>query len=473
MEFNPVQLRALLEMDARTRFLSFVKATFPKYKMGWVHYELCNSLQQFLIDVIQGRNPRKILTMPPRHGKSQLVSKEFPPFAFGVRPELSIISASHTASLAKRVNRDVQRIMSGQEYRRIFPWAAFADGKKRRGEIRTSDLFEVPGHTGSFRSTGVGGGITGMGADILIIDDPIKDRKDADSITIRNRVWEWYTSTAYTRLAPGGGVLVVQTRWHEDDFAGRLIEAMRADCGDHFDVINYPAVAEQDEPHRKAGDPLHADRFPLSQLQKIRQAIGERDWASLYQQHPAPAGGAVFKREWFRHYKAAELPRRWDLVLQSWDFTFKDSAGADNVCGTVWGVKGPNAFLLDLVCEKLSFTGSVQAIRAMTQKWPEAFIKLVEDKANGTAIIDYLRKEIPGMIPITPTESKLTRANAVTPAFEAGNVWLPEPRAYRWVDAYLQELSTFPSAAHDDQVDSTTQAIKYIIRTVDRANIWT
>lgn len=467
------QKRELLRMDARRRLVSFVKYTFQGYKLGWVHLEICNRLQKFLADVLAGKSPRLIITMPPRHGKSQIVSRHFPAWVFGMRPDMHIIAASYTSGLAQRMNRDVQRIMSQDEYLKVFPVSYMAPGKPPKGKIRTSSLFDVPGGSGSYRSAGVGGGITGMGCDILDIDDPIKDRRDADSATIRNRVWEWYTSTAYTRLAPGGGVLVTQTRWHEDDLAGRLIEAMRADCGDHFEVINYPAVAEQDEPHRKEGDPLHAARYPLEQLMSIKNTIGERDWAALYQQHPAPAGGAVFKREWFRHYKPEELPHRWDMCLQSWDFTFKDSAGADNVCGTVWGVKGANAFLIDLVCEKMSFTRSIQAIRDMTQKHPEAYIKLVEDKANGVAIIDILRNEIPGMIPVTPTESKLTRANAVTPFFEAGNVWLPEVHAFRWMPAYLQELETFPSAAHDDQVDSTTQAIKYINGSIDRMAVWT
>lgn len=459
------------EKSAGTLLLSFVMATKRDYEIGWFHRELAKELQIFYKDVQQGKSPRLMITVPPRHGKSQLASMHFPAWTLGKDPTLPIIWTSFSSSLALDINREVQRIMSSEEYHRIFPRSALSP-KKKKGEIRRADFFEIPEFGGKFLTAGVGGAITGKGAKILGIDDPIKNREEANSITIRNKIWDWYTSTAYTRLAPGGGVLLIQTRWHEDDLAGRLIEAMKAECGDTFRVVNYPAIAEQDEFHRKAGEALHPERYSLAQLTSMRRTIGEFDWAALYQQHPAPVGGAIFKSEWLRFYNIQDLPQKFDEKIQSWDFTFKDSAGADNVCGTVWGVKGPNIFLLDLVCEKMNFTKSVAAIRAMTNKHPDAFVKLVEDKANGTAIIDYLRKEIPGMIPITPTESKLTRANAVTPAFEAGNVWLPATTLYKWVSPYLTEMQTFPSAAHDDQVDSTTQAIKYLVKKIERQSIW-
>lgn len=462
----------ILERGAKFCLLSFVKATMHNYQIGWIHKEICTKLQKFFIDVLEHKSPRLILTMPPRHGKSQIVSRHFPAWVLGMFPDMHIIAASYAADLAQRMNRDIQRIMSSDEYRRIFPKSYLSPGRPPKGKIRTLSLFDIPFGSGSFRSVGVGGGITGMGCDILDIDDPFKDRKEAESPTIRQRVWEWYTSTAYTRLSPGGGVLITQTRWHEDDLAGRLLEAMKSGYGDDFEIINYPAIAEKDEIHRNAGDALHEERYSKESLLKIRKTIGERDWAALYQQHPAPAGGALFKTEWFKFYKETDLPKIFDTVLQSWDFTFKNSAGADNVCGSVWGVFNANIFLLDLVCKKMSFTESVEAIKEVTKKYPEAFIKLIEDKANGTAIIDVLKNSIPGIIPITPTESKVARANSVTPSFEAGNIFFPEVRNKIWMKNYLLEMETFPNAAHDDQVDSTTQAINYIRRQITRASLW-
>ena len=615
MGFTKAQLqgelkrRAQLELQkrhARQYLADFTLYTYPTYLMGWFHKEVCEALDKFLEDVLAKKSPRLILTAPPRHGKSELVSRRFPAFAFGRCPDLQIIATSYGADLAQRFNRDVQRIIDDDTYRTLFPETTL-NGRNvrtdsRNAYIRTSDLFEIVDHKGAYRSCGVGGGITGTGADILIIDDPIKDRAEANSPTVRSNVYDWYTSTAYTRLSPGGGVIVMNTRWHpikDDtpvltvsgwkqhgelqvgdqvfgldgkpvsvtkvwppvmctakavtrtetivcgethlwpvrgvaeshysnwqacdlaeagglysfpavafknkkigerevafaaasteecgwgrcittsapdgiylvgktlmpthncfDLTGQLLEKMQAGDGDTWQVINYPAIAEHDEPHRKTGEPLHAERYPLEALNRIRAAVGERDWAALYQQHPVPDGGGLFKEQWIQYYRQADLPSKFDKLVTSWDMTFKDGAGSDYVVGQVWGRAGAKFYLLDQVRGQMDFVKTKAAFVSLAEKWPHAVRKLVEDKANGPAIISELRDKVAGIIPITPKESKEARAYAVSTLWEAHNVYIPDPQETKWVGRdFIPELLSFPAGAHDDQVDAMTQAL--------------
>lgn len=449
----------------RTNFSGFVLAMDRNYQMGWVHKVICAELDKFLQDVVDKKSPRLLLTVPPRHGKSQLVSRYFPAYVFGRYPDMSIMGTSYSFDLAGRMSRDVQNIMDSDLYKSLFPGSPLA-GKGVEGNAqRTIDFFEVVGHKGSYRSAGVGGGLTGLGANIAIIDDPVRNRQDADSPTIREHTWDWYTSTLYTRLSPGGGVLVCQTRWHDLDLAGRLLDAARTGEGDQWRVINFPAIAEQDEYWdgklmRRAGEALHPERYPLEQLMAIKQAIGSRDWAALYQQHPVPDGGAIFKADWLRFWLPKALPQKFSTILTSWDMTFKEGADNDFVVGQVWARAGADMYLLDQFRERAGFTRTLHAFQTMAKKWPQARRHLVEDKANGPAVIDTLRHVVPGIVPVEPDGSKVARAHAVTTYFEAGNVYLPHPSLFPWVQDYISELTTFPSGAHDDQCDSTTMAIR-------------
>ena len=458
MRWTPELHLAACRAFAAHGLAPFILRMKPDYRMGWVHEEICNRLDYFLEDVQERRSPRLMIAMPPRHGKSELASRMFPAYALGRNPDMSIIATSYSADLAGRMNRDVQRIMDGEEYRAVFP-AVRLPGK---GSLRsrTSEFFELENSSGAYRSAGVGGGITGMGGDILIIDDVLKDRAAADSPTIRQSVWDWYTSTLYTRLAPGGGIIVINTRWHQDDLCGRLLAAEAAESGDNWDVINFPAVAEQDETHRRQGEALHPERYSLEQLQKIRAAVGERDWAALYQQHPVPDGGAIFRKEWLRYYVPTDLPATWDAQVISWDMTFKDGDSTDYVVGQVWGRRGANFYLLDQIRRRMGFTDTLAAFVGMAKKWARVARKLVEDKANGPAVIDALKTHISGIVPVEPDGSKTARAYAVTPFFEAGNVFFPSPSLSPWVVQLVEELTSFPSGAHDDQVDAMTQALR-------------
>lgn len=463
VRFTEADREEAYNQAARECLSGFIWRTLPKYQMGWVHEEICNELDKFLQAVVDGKSPRLMLTMPPRHGKSEIASRRFPAYALGRYPDLSIIATSYASDLASRMNRDVQRIMDDEIYCRVFPETRL-NGRGGSGmggtSIRNSDLFEIVGHNGIYRSAGVGGGITGMGADIAIIDDPFKDRMSADSTTIRQNIWEWYTSTLYTRLAPGGGVIIINTRWHTDDLAGRLLEEDASGEGDHWRVVNFPAIAEADEPHRKQGEALHPERYPLEQLLKIKAAIGTRDWEALYQQHPTPEGGTIFHEEWLKYWLPKDLPK-FDQMVLSWDMTFKEGDASDFVVGQAWGRKGGDFYLVDQMRGRWGFTDTMEQFKRLAEKYPQATRKLVEDKANGPAVIDSLKHHISGIIPVEPDGSKVARAHAVTALFEAGNVYIPDPSLFPWVREYITELTQFPSVAHDDQVDATTQALRH------------
>ena len=459
------RIKAEMQRRSAQHTLSdFILYTSDNYLMGWVHKEICDTLDQFYEDVKARKSPRLIICMPPRSGKSQIVSRAFPAYALGRDPNLNIIATSYSSDLTSSFNRDIQRIIEDDRYSEIFPDTTLSGkkAKKTDGTIsfaRTSDYFEIVGHKGFYRSTGVGGGITGLGADILILDDVFKDRAEADSATIRQKVWDWYTSTFYTRLSDGGGIIVMLTRWHTDDIIGRLVSHMNDGTGDKFHIINYPAIAEHDEPHRKAGEALHPERFSLERLQGIRNAIGSRDWNALYQQNPVPEGGAVFKLDLFNKWNDKTLPPSFDNVLGSWDMTFKDTKASDYVVGQIWGQKDNSFYLLDEVRGQWDFSKTLEMFILMAEKWRNVNRWLIEDKANGSAILSVLKKHINGLTPITPKESKLERAYAVQPLVESGQVYIPSSAS--WLAGFEDEFLNFPAGAHDDQVDSFTQALNY------------
>jgi predicted phage terminase large subunit-like protein len=445
-----------IELEWASRNLGrFTICTFPEYRPGWFHLEVAAAATQFLADVIAKRSPRLILTAPPQHGKSELISRRLPAFALGRNPDLRIIATSYSADRAFDFSADVQRIMDSDIYNGIFPKTRIVGQFEKQGKAkRSAGLFEVVGYRGRYRAAGIGGGITGEPADILIIDDPIKDFAEALSDTIRESVYNWLTSVALTRLQEGGGAILMATRWHQDDPIGRLLHRQPG----RWKLINFRAIAEEDEPpHRLMGAPLSAERFSLQTLLDIRDggAMSSYQWNALYQQRPSPIGGGIFKRDDWRFYRQPH--ETFDDIIQSWDCAFKDKSTSDFVVGQVWGVKGADKFLLDQVRGHLSFAATVNAIRSLSAKWPKAHMKLVEDKANGTAVIETLQHEISGIIAVEPDGGKEARAHAVSSDVEAHNVYLPEGAA--WVSEFIEECAAFPASAHDDQVDAMTQAL--------------
>jgi predicted phage terminase large subunit-like protein len=361
------------------------------------------------------------------------------------------------------MNRDVQRIIDSERYTEIFPETTlFGKNIRSVGDssyLRNSDIFEIVGHRGVYRSAGVGGGITGMGGDFIIIDDPLKNREDASSPVIREKLREWFTSTLYTRLEKDGSILLTMTRWHEDDLAGRLLKLAAQDpAADQWEVLCFPAIAEtarHPEDVREEGMPLWPEKYSLERLDGIKAAIGSYDWNALYQQHPAPTEGGLFKREHWQYWR--ELPPNLTDWVQSWDCTFKATGNSDYVVGQVWAKDGANRYLIDQVRRRMTFTETIQAIREMTKLYPKTRRKLIEDKANGSAVVDVLKKEITGLIAVEPHGGKEARAQAITAAVEAGNVFLPHRAS--WLGDFIEECAAFPNGAHDDQVDAMTQTL--------------
>lgn len=446
---------------ARRCMAGFVQYTYPGYLMGWMHKEICLALDEFLQQVVDGLSPRLMINTPPRHGKTELVSERFPSYVFGRYPDFKIINTSYSPELAELINRHCQMIIDSDKYKELFSDTRLPN--RNESYKRTYKQFDIPGHSGGLRSTGVGGAITGMGGQILLIDDPFKNRMEADSPAFRQRVWDWYTSTLYTRREPGAGIIVINTRWHCDDLSGRLIEAMNADEGDAWKIINFEAIATSDEQYRKQGEALHPERYPIDTLISTKRALGTRDFEALYQQKPVPDGGATFNPEWFRYWTTTDLPKKFNKIILSWDMTFKDKKDSDYVVGQVWGKSGANCYLLDQVRARLSFTDTVKAFVMQAKKWPKATAKYVEDKANGPAVIDTLKNKISGIIPVEPDGSKTARAEATTVWFEAGNIWFPDKNIYSWVPDLVKEFQQFPPGGNDDQVDAGVQAIRKLL----------
>lgn len=476
--------RAKRELDirsARNSLVDFIKITKPDYLFGWFNRELCAVLEQFLQDVIDKKSPRLIIKAPPRHGKSEAVSIRFPAWALGRYPWLQIINSSYADTLATGFNRQVQAIIDSSEYNEIFPEVLINGEQAKALNMsenvkylkRTADYFEVWPDKGYMNSAGIGTGITGKGCHVLIVDDSVKDREEADSETIREKVFGWYTSTARTRVADGGGVIVMQTTWHIDDLGGRLLRYSAEGRGEKFVEFKYPAIATEDETYRNEGEPLFPERFSLKSLEQIKLAVGAKDWASLYQQSPIPDGGGMFKENWIQYYD--ELPDHFDKIVMSFDMTFKDTKTSDYVCGQVWIQEKGSFYLVDQIRGRYDFVTTLRKFVEFTRKHDYCVRKLIEDKANGTAVINTLKSRMSGIIPIVPHESKEARASAVTTLWEAHNVFLPNPDKYQWVGReFVPELLVFPGGKHDDQVDCMTQALNDLVsknRKIDPTNI--
>ncbi len=380
------------------------------------------------------------------------VSETFPSYFIGKNPERMVIEASYGDSLAKKFGR-ANRSKITQFAPSVFDISISSSNASVTN-------WGIEGHRGGMISAGIGGPITGEGAHLLIIDDPIKNRAEANSPVYREMLWNEWQSTLLTRLQPGAAVIIILTRWHEDDLAGRLLAAEPG----KWEVICLPAEAEENDLlGRPIGAPLWPEYgFDAAWLKQKKREVGSQVWASLYQQRPTPLAGNIIQRSWLQYYN--RLPNRLDEVIQSWDCSFKDTKASrsgtpDYVVGQVWGRKGADKFLLDQVRDRMDFVSTLRAVEALSHKWPQARAKLIEDKANGPAVIAALKRTIPGMIAVEPQGDKISRLQAVSPDFEAMNIYLPAPALCPWVHDYVEELVGFPTAANDDQVDGTSQAL--------------
>ena len=408
-----------------------------------------------LVHAADTPDSRLIISMPPQEGKSQRTSRRFPHWLLNHNPDTRIAIASYEHGVARRWGRAIRDdITSHPEL-----------GLRIRDDLAAQHEWQLSGHDGGVYSVGIGAALTGRPVDCLIIDDPIKDRLQADSKTYRDRVWDWWLEVGATRLAPGAPVVLILTRWHEDDLAGRLLAA---EDGHLWRVVNIPAQAEDasDPLGRQPGEYMaSARRRTTAQWEAIKTRSGSRTWSALYQGRPSPPEGGMLQRTWWRYWTTP--PPLDGLLVQSWDLAFKSTSSSDFVVGQVWLKRDADCYLLDQVRGRWTFTETCQQIIGLSERWPQALAKYVEDKANGPAVIDALTRTVPGLIPVNPEGGKQARAAAVSPLIEAGNVWLPHPDQHRWVADLVEEAAAFPNASHDDQVDALTQALTRLQITVE------
>ncbi len=407
----------------------------------------------------QGREFKILLvSMPPQHGKSELVSRWTPPWFLSKYPKKRVILATYGDEFAASWGFKAREIVNKH-------------GDKvgialDRRSTAANEWTLVSG--GGMKTVGAGTGLAGRPAELFIIDDPHKDPAEARSETLQQKIWDWFTTVAYPRLQPTGVMILISTRWHETDLYGR-IKAIAKDPDSAFfgkvAEIRLPAEAEaQDQLGRAEGEWLWPEQYSEDDYNDRKALNLGYNWSAVYQQRPSPDQGDRIKREWLQFYTT--FPADLDYILQSWDFSLKDEKRNDPVVGQIWGVRGVDAFLIDQIRRRMDLPASINAVRAMTKKYPATWLKLVEDKANGPAVIQSLRHEIPGLTSWPPKGQRMTskeqRVDAVSPLFSGKNIWFPDPSIAPWIPDYVEELVAFPNAANDDQVDATTQALDYL-----------
>lgn len=392
-----------------------------------------------LHDLEQRKIKKAMFFLPPRHGKSHIISEFFPAWYLGRNPSHQVIMGSYGQDLSTDFGRKVRNIIQDDNYKSIFPGINLSADSSAASRFHTNK-------GGACYSVGVGSALTGRGGDLLILDDPHKDREAANSQVMRERAWDWMSSTFSTRQMPNAVFLLVMTRWHPDDIAGRILAS---EDGPNWKVIEMPALM----PH---GTALWPERFSLENLMAIKKGLILSDWESLYMQHPTVQEGAIIKRHWWKHYDRP--PPKFDKIIQSWDFAVKDKSTSDYTVGLVIGKLGPNKYILDMVRERLSFPDACQAVINLSLKWPNAHKKLIESKANGPAVVQTLRSKITGLIEVEPEGDKVQRLSAISPEIESGHWYLPQPQNAFWSNQFLQEVSDFPNSTNDDCVDALSMA---------------
>lgn len=420
---------------ARQKLIAFAVTIHPDYEVAHHHKLIANKIQ----DLVDRKLTRLMVFMPPRHGKSMLISELLPAWYLGNHPDHEVIFTSYSQEVAGDFGRKVRNMMLEPIYQAIFPGVTVRDDSSSVKRFHTNQ-------GGAYFGAGAGGALTGRGANLIICDDIHKNREEAHSDTTTKSIKEWWGSTLFTRRLPDAVVVIVQTRWSDKDLPKHLLDTE----GEKWEVLSLPAISEE-------GEALWPTRFPLTVLSEIKQTIGSHDFEALYQQRPSAIEGAMVKRGWFKFYKV--LPSDLQEQIQSWDLTFKESSTSDFVAGQVWGMRGADKYLIDRLKARMDFPTTVQAIRRMSAKHPKTYAKIVEEKANGAALIATLKNEIMGLIAFNPRTSKEARLMAISPEIEAGNVWLPDPSIAPWVHDFIEEVCGFPNSKNDDDVDAMTQAL--------------
>lgn len=407
--------------------------------------------------VADGRIRRLLITVPPRHGKSSLISVLWPAWIWATRPHLRFLCASYAGSLAIRDNVRCRRLIGSWWYQKRW-------GHRVHLTDDQNQKVKFENDAGGYRiATSVGGTATGDGGWAILVDDA-HNVVDAESDAIRQTALDWFDQSMSTRTDdPDVGVhIVVGQRVHEQDLAGHVLEQ------GGYVHLNLPAEYEPkttvpvspigwSDPRTEPGELLWPVRFDRAALEDLKLRLGSRAASAQLQQEPAPLGGDILKREWWKLYY--RLPDVFDELWQSWDCAFKDTADSDYVVGQVWGRLGDYAFLVDQVRARMSFVETLAAVERVTALWPLAYQKLIEDKANGTAVLNALAATVGGLLAVEPEGGKITRAYAVSPFIESGHVLIPHPSIAPWATGFLDECARFPRGAYDDQVDAMTQAL--------------
>jgi predicted phage terminase large subunit-like protein len=471
-EIGQELLRRRLATDKLLNFTTFTK---PDYQVNWHHELMFKKLDEF----ISGKIKRLIISCPPRNGKSEIVSRRLPAYLFGKIPTCQIIACSYSADLAQRMNRDVQRIIDSPEYHTLFPDVGLNASNVRttaQGSfLRNSDIFEIVGSSGVYRSSGIGGGITGMGFNFGLIDDYCKNREEAESSTVRDKVYEWYTDVFLTRAEKDASILITATRWHEDDLIGRLLKlAAESQDADQWDIITLPALSEETRPDydQRTGEdqPLWPDKYPIEALNKIKATVPIYTWLSLYQQRPSAADGNLFKREHFKYCtQSGSLIDMGDKkvllnqckIFQTCDPAASTKTTADYFVLGTWAQTPQNdLILLDILRTRLEGPDQVNLFKQQYLKWKPAF-QGIESAGLGKTIYQMLVREGLPIRELKADTDKFTRALPAAARMEAGAIYFMS--GTQWLHTFEEELLSFPNGAHDDQVDVLSYAVSVLI----------
>ena len=443
LKYELRKLQIKVAEESRSSYLTFVKKVWPDFIAGSHHKIFAQKLE----DVSRGKIKRLIVNMPPRHTKSEFASHLFPAWMMGRNPKLKIIQTTHTAELSYNFGRKVRNLFEQDEFKEIFPDVTLSQDSKAAGRFTTNK-------GGEYFAAGVGGAITGRGADLLIIDDPHSEQ-DALSQTALDNAYEWYTSGPRQRLQPGGSIVIVMTRWSTKDLTGKLMNNQSNENADQWEVVEFPAILNE--------NPLWPEFWKLSELEGVKASLSEQKWQAQWQQNPTSEEGSIIKREWWQMWGKEKIP---DLmhVIQSYDTAFSKKETADYSAITTWGVFFPQEdgkpamILLDALKGKFDFP-ELKAVAMDQFKYWEPESVIIEAKATGEPLMQEFRRMGIPVIPFVPSrgKDKHSRVNACAPVFEGGQIYYPEGEKY--AEEVIEECAAFPHGANDDYVDSTTQAV--------------
>jgi predicted phage terminase large subunit-like protein len=448
MEAAEEYVASLSREIAQVDFLKFAHEMWPGFIDGRHHKIMAKKFEE----IAEGKCKRLIVNMPPRHTKSEFASYLLPAWYLGKFPDRKIIQTSNTAELAVGFGRKVRNLVGSEQYARIFPDVSLRADSKAAGRWSTNA-------NGDYFAIGVGGTVTGKGADLLIIDDPHSEQEAAIAATnpeVYDKVYEWYGSGPRQRLQPGGAIVIIMTRWSKRDLVGKIIKSSIERDGEEWDIVEFPAILP-------SGNSLWPEFWPIKELLALKNELPVSKWNAQYMQSPTSEEGAMVKREWWKIWEK-EDPPSCDFIIQSWDTAFTKNERSDYSACTTWGVfylnenpDDPNIILLDAHKERLEFPELKAKALEMYKEWePDAFV--IEAKAAGSPLIYELRRMGIPVSEFTPTRGndKIARMNSVTDLFSSGKVWAP---SRRWADEVMEEMAAFPNSEHDDLVDSSTQAL--------------